>query len=150
LDRFAPTGAERQNGQVSARMDQPPELSPEDKAYVEEKTRRLVAVAALRKIQRLVDDYRHGNAPLDLHRPGQPRALSPEQQAAVPLHARRVAGFAAMLKVQQLVREYRERQEASKKAARKIAMFFAVLLVAGAVALLVAPTALHALFRMLS
>ena len=131
-------------------MDQPPELSPEDKAYVEEKTRRMVAVAALRKIQRLVDDYRHGNAPLDLHRPGQARGLSPDLQASVPPHARRVAGFAAMLKVQQLVREYRERQEASKQAARKIAIFFAVLLVAGTVILLVYPTALHALFRMLS
>ena len=135
---------------MSARMDQPPELSPEDTAYVEEKTRRMVAVAALRRIQRLVDDYRHGNAPLDLHRPRQPRALSPEERASVPPHARRVAGFAAMLKVQQLVREYRARQEASKRAARKIAMFFAALLVAGAVVLLVYPTALHALFRMLS
>ena len=140
----------RQNARVSARMDRPPELSPEDKAYVEEKTRRMVAVAALRRIQRLVDDYRHGNAPLDLHRPGQPRMLSPEEQAAVPPHARRVAGFAAMLKVQQLAREYRARQEASKRAARKIAMFFAVLLAVGAVVLLVYPTALHALFRMLS
>jgi predicted transcriptional regulator len=135
---------------MSARIDQPPELSPEDRAYVEEKTRRMVAVAALRKIQRLVDDYRDGNAPIELRRPGQSRTLSPEERAAVPPHARRVAGFAAMLKVQQLVREYRERQEASKKAARKIALFFAALLVAAAVILLTYPTALHALFRMLS
>jgi len=131
-------------------MDQPPELSPEDKAYVEEKTRRMVAVAALRKIQRLVDDYRDGKAPLELRRPGQSRELSPEQQASVPPHARRVAGFAAMLKVQQLVREYRASQEAAKKAARNIAIFFAALFVVGAVVLLVTPTVLHALFRMLS
>ena len=120
-------------------MDQPPELSPEDKAYVEEKTRRMVAVAALRKIQRLVDDYRGGSAPLELRRPGHPAELSPELQASVPPHARRVAGFAAMLKVQQLVREYRESQEAAKRAARRIALFFAVLFVVGAVVLLAYP-----------
>ena len=131
-------------------MDQPPELSPEDKAYVEEKTRRMVAVAALRRIQRLVDDYRHGSAPLDLHRPRQSRELSPELQASVPPHARRVAGFAAMLKVQQLAREYRRSQEAAKNAAKKIALFFAVLFVVGAAILLLAPTAMQALFRMLS
>jgi len=131
-------------------MDQPPELSPEDKAYVEEKTRRLVAVAALRRIHRLVDDYRSGNAPIELRRPGQSRELSPEQQAAVPPHARRVAGFAAMLKVQQLVREYRESQEASKRTARNIAIFFAGLLIVGALVLLLTPTTLHALFRMFS
>jgi hypothetical protein len=131
-------------------MSEPPELSPEDKAYVEEKTRRMVAVAALRRIQRLVDDYRHGSAPLDLHRSGQSRGLSPEEQASVPPHARRVAGFAAMLKVQQLVREYRESQAAARKAARKIALFFAVLCVVGAAILLLTPAAMHALFRMLS
>jgi hypothetical protein len=131
-------------------VSESPELSPEDKAYVEQKTRRMVAVAALRRIQRLVHDYRHGSAPLDLHRPGQSRELSPELQASVPPHARRVAGFAAMLKVQQLVREYRESQEAAKRAARKIAIFFAALFIVVAVVLLLTPTTLHALFRMLS
>ncbi len=131
-------------------MDHPPELSPEDKACVEEKTRRMLAVAALRRIQRLVEDYRGGSAPLELRRPGHARGLSPELQASVPPDARRVAGFAAMLKVQQLVREYRESQEAAKRAARRIALFFAALFVVGAVALLLTPTALHALFRMLS
>ena len=135
---------------VSAQIDHTPELSPEDKAYVEEKTRRMVALAALRKIQRLVDDYRDGNAPIDLHRPGQARSLSPEQQASVPPDARRVAGFAAMLKVQQLVREYRESQQAAKRAARNIAIFFGVLCVTGAAILLWSPAAMHALFRMLS
>jgi hypothetical protein len=131
-------------------MAEPPELSPEDKAYVDEKTRRMVAVAALRRIQRLVDDYRHGSAPLDLHRPAPPRELSPEQQASVPRHARRVAGFAAMLKVQQMVREYRASQEAATEAARRIAIFFAVLFVLGAMLWLLVPGALEALFRLLS
>ena len=131
-------------------MNQPPELSPEDRAYVEEKTRRLVAVATLRKIQRLVEDYRSGNAPIDLHRPGLSRRMSAEQQALVPPGARRAAGFAAMLQVQQLAREYRQSQEASKRAARWIAIFFVTLFVVGAVILLVSPTAMHALFRMLS
>ena len=110
----------------------------------------MVAVAALRRIQRLVDDYRAGNAPIDLHRPGQAHRLSAEEQASVPPGARRAAGFAAMLKVQQLVREYRENQEASKRAARRIALFFAALCVAAAVVLYFSPTAMHALFRMLS
>jgi hypothetical protein len=131
-------------------MGHPPERSPEDKSSVEEKTHRRMAVAALRRLQRLVGDYRGGGAPLELRRPGHARELSPELQASVPPDARRVAGFAAMLKVQQLVREYRENQEAAKRAASKIALFFAVLFVVGAVALLLNPTALHALFRMLS
>lgn len=131
-------------------MDRPPELSPEDKAYVDEKTRRMVAVAALRRIQRLVDDYRAGHAPMDLHRPGRAHRLSPEERASVPPGARRAAGFAAMLKVQQLVREYRANQEASRRAARRIALFFAALFVVGAVVMYFSPTAMHALFRMLS
>ena len=129
-------------------MDQPPELSPEDKAYVDAKTRRMVAVATLRRIQRLVDDY-HGG-PIDLRRPGRSRDLSPEEQAAVPPGARRAAGFAAMLKVQQLAREYRESEAAAKRAAGKIAIIFAALAAAGIVILLLSPTVLHSLFRMLS
>jgi hypothetical protein len=129
-------------------MADSPELSPEDKAYVEEKTRRMVGVAALRRIQRLVDDY--GSAPLDLRLRGQARQLSPEEQASVPPHARRVAGFAAMVKLQQLAREYRAGQEAARKTARTIAIFFAVLFALAALVLLVTPTVMHSLFRMLS
>jgi hypothetical protein len=132
-------------------MDQPPELSTEDKAYVEEKTRRMVAVAALRRIQMLVRDYRDARAPIELGRSMEPGArLSPDQQARVPLHARRVAGFAAMLKVQQLVREYRESRKAANRAAARIAIFFAGVLAAIAAVYLVSPTVLHSLFRMFS
>ena len=131
-------------------MDQPPELSPEDKAYVDEKTRRMVAVAALRRIQRLVHDYRDGKAPIELRRPGHPRELPPHLQASIPPHARRAAGFAAMLKVQQLVRQYREEQAAAKRAAMKIALFFTALCVLGMVLYVVAPATLQALFRVLS
>jgi hypothetical protein len=108
----------------------------------------MVGVAALRRIQRLVDDY--GSAPLDLRLRGQARQLSPEEQASVPPHARRVAGFAAMVKLQQLAREYRAGQEAARKTARTIAIFFAVLFALAALVLLVTPTVMHSLFRMLS
>jgi hypothetical protein len=131
-------------------MDQPPELSPEDKAYVDDKTRRMVAVAALRRIQRLVHDYRNGGTPLELRGPGDPRELPPDLRAAVPPHARRVAGFAAMLKVQQLARQYREEQAAARRAAKKIALFFIALCIAGMTLYLVAPATLQALLRVLS
>lgn len=132
-------------------MDQPPELSNDDKAYVEEKTRRMVAVAALRRIQDLVRDYRDARGPIELGRSMDPGSgLPPDVQARIPPHARRVAGFAAMVKVQQLVREYRESQKAAKRAAATIAIFFAGVIAAMAALYFVNPTALHALFRMFS
>lgn len=131
-------------------MNDSPRLSPEDRAYVEEKTRRMVAVAALRKIQRLVDDYRDGRAPIDLPRPGATRELPPELRAAVPPQARRVAGFVAMLKVQQLVRQYRAGKAADRRAAWTIAIVFATLFAAAAVACIVNPSILHTVLRLLS
>jgi len=132
-------------------MDQPPELSADDKAYVAQKTRRLMAVAALRRIHHLVREYRDARGPLELGGsidlgPG----LPPELQARIPPHARRVAGVAAMLKVQQLVREYHENRRAAKRAAARIAIFFAAVLAVLAAVYLIDPTALHALFRMFS
>ena len=129
-----------------AGMDDRPVLPPEEQEYIREKTRRMLAVAALRKIQRLVKDYHR--APLDLGRGMESRSLP--DGASIPPYARRVAGYAALHKVQQLVREYRESQEAAKRAAGKIALFFAALFIAGAVVLLLTPTALQGLFRMLS
>ena len=111
----------------------------------------MVAVAALRRIQRLVEDYRGGSAPLELRRPGHARGLSPELQASVPPDARRVAGFAAMLTGPaaraRLPREPEGREARRNEGSRS---FFAALFVVGAAALLFTPTALHALFRMLS
>ena len=129
-----------------AGMDDRPVLPPEEQEYIREKTRRMLAVAALRKIQRLVKDYHR--APLDLGRGMESRSLP--DGASIPPYARRVAGYAALHKVQQLVREYREDQAAARKAARGIAMFFGALLAVGAVLYLTTPAVLEMLARMLS
>lgn len=126
-------------------MDDRPALPPEEQDYVREKTRRMVAVATLRRIQRLVKDYR---APLDLGRSMASGSLP--DSASIPPYARRMAGYAALHKVQQLLREYRETQAAARKAARSIAIFFAVLLAVGAVLYLTTPGVLEMLARMLS
>jgi hypothetical protein len=132
-------------------MDPRPELPPEEQDLVREKTRRMVAVAALRKIQQLVREYREGKQPADFQRPMPFRSgLSSRDQELIPGSARRMAGYAALHKVQQLVREYRDGQKAARKAARQIATFFAVLLVGGAVLYLVIPSVLRMLFRMLT
>jgi hypothetical protein len=111
----------------------------------------MVAVAALRRIQTLVRDYRDARGPIELGRSMEPGSrLSPAEQARVPPHARRVAGFAAMVKVQQLVRDYRESRKAANRAAARIALFFAGVLAVIAAAYLVNPKVLHALFRMFS
>ena len=131
-------------------MSEAPRLSPEDQAYVDEKTRRMVAVAALRKVQRLVDDYREGGAPIELRSRGGPADLPEEVRAAVPPHARRVAGLAAMIKIQQLARRYREQRAADNRTALRIACVFAVLCAAIVALILVAPEKLHPLLRFLS
>ena len=134
-------GAGRQNG----RMEDRPALPPEEQDYVREKTQRMVAVAALRKIHRLVSDYK---APIDIGRGMDKRSLPPA--ASIPEHARRVAGYAALLKVQQLVLEYRKNQALARKAAGRIAMFFAVLIAISAVVFITSPSMLEKLLRMLS
>jgi hypothetical protein len=128
-----------------AGMDNPPALPPEEQDHIREKTRRLLAVAALRRVHRLVKDYR---APIDLGR-GISSGSLPDS-ASIPPHARRIAGYAALHKVQQLLQEYREDQAAARKAARSIAIFFAVLLAIGAVLYLTKPAVLEMLARMLS
>src|SRR4029079_14780764 len=105
-------------------MEDRPALPPEEQEYVREKTRRLLAFAALRKIQRLVKDYH--SAPIDIGR--RMNAGSLPADASIPPHARRIAGYAALHKVQQMVLQYRADQAAARKAARGIAIFFAVLL----------------------
>ena len=70
--------------------------------------------------------------------------------ASIPPHARRIAGYAALHKVQQMVLQYRADQAAARKAARGIAIFFAVLLGLGAALYLTTPAVLTMLFRMLS
>src|SRR5688572_9626636 len=129
-----------------AGMDDRPVLPPEEQEYIREKTRRMLAVAALRRIQRLVKDYHR--APLDLGRGMESRSLP--DGASIQPYARRVAGYAALHKVQQLVHEYRESQAAARKAARGIAIFFAALLAVGAVLYLTTPAVLEMLARMLS
>src|SRR5262249_9096586 len=121
-------------------------LPPEEQDYVREKTRRLLAVAALHRIQRLVKDYR--KAPIEIGRRMHTRDLP--DGAVVPPHARRIAGYAALHKVQQLVLQYRADQAAARKAAGRIAIFFAVLLALGAVLYLTTPAVLTMFFRMLS
>ena len=123
-------------------MDDRPALPPEEQEYVREKARRMLAVVALRKIQRLVRDS-----------PKAPLAVSSRplpDSAAIPPYARRMAGYAALHKVQQLLREYRETQAAARKAARGIAIFFGILLAVGAVLYLTTPGVLEMLARMLS
>ncbi|MCC7483626.1 MAG: hypothetical protein IT529_01440 [Burkholderiales bacterium] len=131
-------------------MPQPPELSPDDKAYVEEKTRRMVALAAVKRIERIVLDYRSGGAPVDFAGRGLPRELPPAVREGVPPRARRVAGFAAMWKLQQLSRQYREERAAAARAARRIALFFLVLLVTAFALYLAAPERFQGLLRMFS
>jgi hypothetical protein len=129
-------------------MEDPQALPPEEQEHIREKTRRLLAVAALHRIQRLVKDYRDGNTPIELGRGMNARNLP--DAGSIPPHARRIAGYAALHKVQQLVRDYRKDQAAARKAARGIAIFFAALLAVGAVLYLTTPAVLQMLFRMLS